>query len=121
MNKADAKKFAQRLVAGFIWELFQADKSDPLVYDEYFQDWSGIKGAPDFAGRRLSKADRERVEKAMDNIYTELDDKGWADYHKYLESDYREQCAHRWPKPSGKPGNRWSQYKGWLKRQGRIE
>ena len=121
MNKTDAKKFAYRLVAGFIEELYQAKGGDPLVYDEYFQNWSGAKGAPDFAGRRLSKEDKRRVEVALNDLYVEINRKGWAECEAYLSDwGYHERCAFKWPRPAGKPGARWSKYKAWLKRQGRA-
>lgn len=120
MNKADAKKFACRLVAGFLEELYVNSK-DPLVYDEYFQDLGRKIGTPDAVeGRRLSKVDEERVLAAMEALLTSINEKGWSDWDAYVEMGHFERRKMKWPRPAGKPRARWSKYTAWQKRQGRA-
>ena len=106
MNKAEAKRYAKRLVSGYIEQLFQARKVDPLVYDELCHR--------DAQGKRLSKADYERVCDEVIAIQEKLTGQGYPD----VLSWERGQPQHS--KPDGKPGPRWKGYDAWLRRQGRM-
>jgi hypothetical protein len=102
MNKKDARRYAKRLIVGYIEELCYARKSDPLVYDDMCDDRAA-------EGRRLSEEDRDRVLGEVYAIYNTFSDHGWPS--DMLRAFY---------KPDGKPGAKWKKYKDWLKRQGRT-
>lgn len=105
MNKTEARRYAKRLVAGYIEEKFHGSKVDPLVYDDWCES--------EYEGRRLSKEDLGRVAEEVNRIVDRLSGEGW-----YSEDEIR---AGKWrlAKPHGKPGPRWRGYGAWLKRQGR--
>lgn len=106
MNKAEARKYAKRIIAGYIEELFHSSK-DPLVYDEEFPE--------EVQGRRMSKADRERVEDAVIEISEKFNEQGWTPL-EVLQDFRRPFVPH---KVDGKPGSKWKKYEDWRKRQGR--
>jgi hypothetical protein len=97
MNKREAKRYARRLVVGYIDGQFYNEKH-PLCYDEYSPD--SIKG------RRLSKGDFDRVCMVMDDLYVNIAPAGYDSENHYLAD--------------GKPGAKWGKFKQWLKKQGRF-
>lgn len=110
MNKAEAKRFVKRLIAGYIEELYNGmgkrGKPDPLVYD--------LECETECEGRRLSKADEDRVGIEMDAILERLYDDGWTSPEDIRAGKLK------LAKPDGKPGSKWKQYAAWQKRQGRV-
>lgn len=106
MNKSEAKKYAKRLLAGYIEEMFHSRSRDPLVYDEEFEE--------KLRGLRLSKADRDRVCDEMICIQDRLNDDGWQSPEDIIINGWKA------AKPNGKPGSRWKKYSQWQKRQGRA-
>lgn len=105
MNKSDARKYASRLIAGYIEDLYNCKKPDPLVYDEYFDE--------EAQGKRLSARDKFRVYLEVDKLLQDLINKGYE--RKYFEY----QGHFESPNIDGIPGARWKGYKAWMKKQGR--
>lgn len=106
MNKAEAKRYAKRLIGGYIEQLFMAKDVDPLVYDELCPR--------DAQGKRLSEADFDRVCGEVNAIHGKLMAEG------YPETLSWERGQPQHSKPDGKPGAKWSGYAAWQKRQGRV-
>jgi hypothetical protein len=106
MTKSEARRYAMRLVAGYVEEYcFSNKRVDPLVYDEMAEDH--------IQGRRLSPKDYDRVCEAIMRVYKSLYDPGQRDAHS------RER-KWRGYKADGTAGPRWKSYEQWLKRQGRA-
>lgn len=116
MNKAQAKRYVYRLLAGMVEEHYLGGlggKKPILVYDLPFQE--------DFEGRRLSKDDYDRVWEAFDDITEPFSEKGWTSYWNLVKDRSKGwvQVLREVPKVNGKPGTKWKGYKDWCKRQGR--
>ena len=99
MNKAEARQYAYRFIAGCVEEFYNNRPKRPLCYDEPCME--GLEG------RRLSDKDKQRVDLAIQAIHDHLDDRGWKVYEDAVKDLRWEKFA---PKADGKPGAKW---KGW--------
>lgn len=106
MNKKEATELAARIAADAI-ERRLRNKGEPLTYD-YIFNGAGVEGL------RLSEADHDRVTEALDDIQDKLILKGNTTLDM-PDGSRRHFLTIRWPKPSGKPGARWTKYKGYLR------
>lgn len=111
MNKQQAKQYAYRLLVGLIEEQFGSQA--PLVYDELC--------ATALRGRRLSPADSQRVEEALEALSDDFERRdgkiGDLENPRLPPRDKRGRFMY--VQADGKPGSKWKGYGAWLKLQGR--
>lgn len=105
MTKTEARRYAKRLIVGYIEHLFHSEDA-PLVYDEFSKD--------DLQGRRLSSADFDRACDAVETIRKRLD------HQSFTDKESMDRNKGLYYRAAGKPGARWKGYEAWLKRQGRA-
>jgi hypothetical protein len=108
MNEADARRYAHRMFSGILEQVLNGKPmpAEPLVYDCFFED--------DAKGRRMSKADEDRVYDKLIDMQSYHSVRGKEKEGPIVRGARQQKC----PKVDGKPRAKWKGYKDQRKRQG---